>query len=105
MRSIPGPPRHDRPAPKPSPEPEGWPRARLVRRRLATRVVGFDDVDPGREVDDASRPEMRALAVQGMWHVSQPAHSMDQVHGLLGLQEWRDPIRDEEPDHLAFQRL
>src|SRR6202007_645433 len=37
--------------------------------------------------------------------VSQSAHSMDQVHGLLGLQERGDSTGDEQTDHLALERF
>src|ERR671937_3203720 len=78
---------------------------RAVDVGVAPGVVGLDDVDPGREVDQPVRAEVRAVWVEWMRDVRQPAHAVDEVHRLLGWQERREGTRDEKTDHPALQRL
>ena len=76
-----------------------------IRRRIAPRVVGLDDVDPRSELNQACRPKVRAMAVERVGDVGEPAHAVNEVHRLLGDEKRRHAAGDEEADHLAFERL
>src|SRR5207302_4434936 len=81
------------------------PRGSRNRRGVAPRVVRLDDVDPGGELDHALWSKVCAMPIKRMRYVRQPTHLVDAVHRLLGGEERRNAVGDEETDDLAFQRL
>src|SRR5216684_8412687 len=87
------------------PQLHGKPRCRLVFRRFAPRVVRLDDVDAVRELRHALHAEVRAMAVERMRHIGEPAHLVNHVHHIICRQVRRNPARDEQSDHLTLPRL
>src|SRR6266850_3216186 len=77
----------------------------LVGGRLTPCVVGLDDVDAVRQLDQALASKMSPMPVERMRYVGEPAHAVDHVHDVLGWQVWREAACDEQPDDLTFTRL
>ena len=77
----------------------------LVGGGLTPCVVGLDDVDAVRELDQALAPKMSTIPVERVRQVGDPSHPMDHVHGLFRREVWRDAACDEQPDHLTLTRL
>jgi len=77
----------------------------LVVRRPGPGVVGLDDVDSRRQLDDPLWCEAGPEAVAGVRQVGQAALSVDPVQGLLRVQPGLDLLGQEESDDLAFAGL
>src|SRR6267378_4484962 len=83
----------------------GHGRSSRVGRGFAPRVVDLDDVDAVSELDDALSAEVRTIAIERVWNVSETAHVVDQVHHLFRAKVWRQSPLDEESNDLTFSSL